>query len=103
MKTEIIRLFKSPVRRQVEHVYPLGDLAPHTLDGVTCACLPRVEDLPSGISLVVHNSFVGARRSSSRLLRALSNLGRPAHSLSTERRGQASSWGAAGRLFIQAV
>lgn len=28
------------------HVFPLGDLVKHTLDGTDCACGPRVDFVP---------------------------------------------------------
>ncbi len=39
------------------HVYPLGDLETHVLEGTQCKCNPRIET--ENEIIVVHNSFDG--------------------------------------------
>jgi hypothetical protein len=46
-------------RKEVWHVYPLGDKEEHVLDGGRCMCFPRVHVEEDGGVVVVHNSFDG--------------------------------------------
>jgi hypothetical protein len=47
----------------IEHIYPLDDLAAHNTNGGPCSCQPRVEsgDIEGYVVkvLVIHNSFDG--------------------------------------------
>ncbi len=40
------------------HIYPEGDLKPHTTEGYECECQPHVEYDPNNeFVMVVHNAF----------------------------------------------
>lgn len=40
------------------HVYPLGDLREHVIDGTPCWCAPETLDEPSGF-VIVHRALDG--------------------------------------------
>jgi len=40
------------------HVIPINDVNPHT-ELSTCECTPRVEEVPNGDLMVIHNAWDG--------------------------------------------
>ena len=42
----------------IYHIIPLNDIKEH-IDSSTCDCHPKLEELPSGDFLCIHNSWDG--------------------------------------------
>ena len=42
--------------REVVHVYPFNDKWKHTIQGTSCYCNPRIQEI-NGNLLIVHNSY----------------------------------------------
>ena len=38
------------------HIHPVGDLKPHTLEGIECECNPEIRK-EDGFTLVIHNAY----------------------------------------------